>query len=215
MNYTSLSTLVQQYLENEETSFVANMGQFVKSAEEEIFRHVQIPDLRKNSTSTIDDGEKYFSLPDDYLATYSIAAISSNTYSYLVEKEVNYLREAYPDQTVEGTPRFYATWDDDTMIVAPTSDGLYSLELHYFYRPVSLSEASPADGTQTTWLSTNAENAILYGTIMHGYIYEKGDQDVIAAYSQKFQNALDQLKVLCEGMNRKDTYRKENMKRAV
>jgi hypothetical protein len=209
MTYGELKTLVQQYLENEETSFVANLGQFVILAEEEIYRQVQIPDLKKlvtDTPATLTASTRTWTLPTDYLSTYSFAIdTGSGSYVYLINKEQSYLRAAYPDSSVTGTPRFYAQVDDTTFALAPIPDSNYSTELHYFYKPTSLSAGGDSG---TTWLSENAENALLFGTIFHGYIYEKGDQDVIAQYQEKFTSAIADLRIIMEGRERKDTYRK-------
>lgn len=205
MTKAELYALLDSYLENDETSFQDNRDQFVKLAEEDIFRQVQLPELRKNSTSNFTANIPYLQTPSDFLAPYSMAVISSGTYTYLISKDVNFIREVYPNPTTDvGVPRFFSQFDDDTFIIGPTPNSNYGVELHYFYLPTSLSEM--ADGDET-WLSINAENALLFGALLHGYIYMKGDQDVINSYKEQFQKAIADLKILAEGRNRKDSYR--------
>jgi len=207
MTKSELYTLLQEYLENEETSFSTNRDLFVRLAEEDIFRQVQLPDLRKNSTSTFTASSPYLGTPSDYLAPYSMAVVVSGTYTFLVSKDVSFIREAFPSPTTTGTPRFFAQFDDDSFIIGPTPASNYTVELHYFYKPESLSEM---DDDDETWLSANAENALLFGALMHGYIYMKGDQDVIAGYTSQFQKAIADLKIIAEGRVKKDSYRQSD-----
>lgn len=204
MNYSELTALVKEYLEVDETTFNANIDQFVKLAEEEIYRAVQLKDLRKNSTASLVDGNQYLGLPSDYLSSYSLAVSNSGEYSYLLHKDVNFIREAFPNATTEGLPRFYAEFDDDTLILGPTPDSNYTVELHYYYKPTSIVDSS------TSWIGTNAENALLWGTLIQAYIFLKGDQDVMAMYQQRYDTAIRDLTILQEGRNNKDTYRKPN-----
>jgi hypothetical protein len=204
MNYTELTALVKEYLEVDEATFNANIDQFVKQAEEEIYRAVQLKDLRKNSTASLVDGSQYLGLPSDYLSSYSLAVSNAGEYSYLLHKDVNFIREAYPNATTEGLPKFYAEFDDDTIILGPTPDSAYTVELHYYYRPTSIVDAN------TSWVGTNAENALLFGTLLQAYIFLKGDQDVMAMYQAKYDTAIRDLTILQEGRNAKDTYRKPN-----
>ena len=204
MTKSELYALLSSYLENEEATFLSNRDMFVRLAEEDIYRQVQLLDLRKNSTATFSASSPYLAAPADFLSVYEIAVIDSGSYSYLINKEVSFMREAFPSPSTEGLPRYYSMFDDDTLIIAPTPDDNYDVELHYFYKPESLADA--ADGGET-WLSINAENALLFGALMHGYIYMKGDQDVIKSYVEQFQKALADLKIIAEGRNRKDSYR--------
>lgn len=204
MTYAELVELVQDYLEEAETSFVANIPTFVKLAEEEIYRRVQLKDLRKNSTSLLTPSSQYLGTPTDYLSSYSLAVNNGGTYEYLIHKDVNFIREAFPSTSTTGVPRYYAEFDDDTFILGPTPDDDYTVELHYYFRPTSIVTDS------SSWVGTNAINALLFGTILQGYIYLKGDQDVIAAYKEKFETAIRDLTVLQEGRNNKDTYRTPN-----
>lgn len=204
MNKSELYALMGQYLETEEQTFEDNRDQFITLAEEDIFRQVQLPYLRQNSTAPMVIGNPYLKTPGDYLSTYSMAVIANGEYEYLTSKEVSFIREVYPSPTATGKPRFFAQFDHDTFLIAPTPDVQYTVELHYFYKPASITTLGD---TGTTWLSENAENALLFGSILHGYIYLKGDQDVIAMYKAQFDKAIADLKTIAEGRNRKDSYR--------
>lgn len=209
MTYSELVTLLEQYLENEETTFIANIPVFVRLCEEDVYRNVQLPDLRQNSTNSVIIGDPYLRTPADYLSSYSMAVKVSGSFRYLLSKEVNFIREAYPDPTVTDVPRYFAQFDEDYFILAPTPDAEYEVELNYFYIPETLSTAG------TNWLSENGENALLFGTLYHGYIYMKGDQDVANMYKEKYDKAVDDLKTIAEGRIRKDSYRMQDRKLPV
>ncbi|NDE60599.1 MAG: hypothetical protein EB010_14535 [Acidimicrobiia bacterium] len=203
MNYSQLSTLIQEYCESTESSFVANIPTFVQLAEERIYNTVQIPAIRKNSTATMSIGNKYMSLPTDWLSTFSLAVFnpSNNEYTYLLNKDVNYIRQAYPDADDLGRPEYYAIWDANTMILGPAPDIAYTAELHYYYYPASIVSAG------TSWLGDNFETVLLYGSLREAYTYLKGEQDMMNYYEQKYQEALGQLKRLGDGLDRQDAYR--------
>ncbi len=204
MTKAELITLLQQYLENEETSYVDNIPLFIKLAEEDIYRSVQLPVERTNETSTLVVGEPYLGLPTGFLSAYEIAVIDEGVYFYLINKDVSFIREAYPSATQTGVPRFFAVFDEDTMILGPAPDDDYSIEMHYFRQPASLVDGGDGD---TTWLSEYGENAMLFGALLQGYIYMKGDQDVIKSYMEAYGKAIENLKLIAEGRNRKDSYR--------
>jgi hypothetical protein len=203
MNYSQLTQLIQEYCESTEQSFVDNIPNFVQLAEERIYNSVQIPAIRKNVTGTMTSGNKYMSLPSDWLATFSMAVIdpATNEYTYLLNKDVNYIRAAYPGAGDNGLPLYYAIWDDNTMILGPAPDNNYVSELHYYYYPQSIVTAS------TTWLGTNFETVLLYGSIREAYTYLKGEQDLMNYYEQKYQESLALLKRLGDGLDRQDAYR--------
>lgn len=205
MNWGQLKTAIQQYLESSETTFVANLPLFARLAEEDIYRQVQLPFLRATSTSTILISDRFLATPADYMSTYSLAVIIGGMHKFLLHKPQSFLREAYPDPLAIGEPRYYTNFDEDSLMVAPTPDDNYSVELNYFFKPTSISQGDvPAN---TNWLSENAEEALVFGTLVQGYIYLKGDQDVIQSYMQKYNDAIAALKIIAEGRNRKDTYR--------
>lgn len=212
MTKAELYELLSQYLECEETTFETNREMFVKLAEEDIYRSVQLTDLRKNSTSTFFEDSPYLTPPEDFLSAYSMAVIVDGQHRLLLQKEVDWIREVYPDASAGGVPRFYGQFDDDTFIIGPTPDDSYPVELHYYFKPESITELAD-DGT--TWLSENAENALLFGSIVQGYIFLKGDQDVIASYRAQFDKAIAQLQVIYEGRARKDSYRNIDKRQPV
>jgi hypothetical protein len=203
MNYTQLVDLVKQYTQNEETSFVANIPVFVQLAEERIYNAVFIPAIRKNQIGTLTPNNKYLSLPADWLATFSLAVITpvTNAQTFLIDKDVNFIRECYPDPDDVGAPKYYAIFDKDTLILGPTPDTNYQVELHYYYYPESIVTAS------TSWLGDNFETVLLYGTLREAYLYMKGEQDLIQYYEQKYQESLGLLKLLGEGKDRRDAFR--------
>ena len=203
MNYASLVTLVQQYCESTETSFVANIPTFVVLAEERIYNAVQIPAIRRNQIGTLTPNNKYLTLPADWLATFSLAVINptTNAQEFLLDKDVNFIRQSYPDPDDTGLPKYYAIFDDNTFILGPTPDLNYQVEMHYYYYPPSIVTAG------TSWVGDNYENVLLYGTLREAYTYLKGEQDMMAYYEQKYQEAIQQLMRLGDGLNRRDAYR--------
>lgn len=207
----TLVASVKEYLETDETTFNSYINQFIKLAEEDIYRKIQLKDTRRNATSSLTSSNPYIPLPSDFLSPYSFAVISdAGVYSYLQQKDVAFMREAFPNPTATSThptPRYYALFDDATFIVAPTPNDNFSVEMHYYYRPVSLADGADSG---TTWLSVNGEQALLYGTIIQGYIFLKGDQDVLAEYKEQYIEALASLKVISEGRAEKDTRREPN-----
>ncbi len=203
MNYATLTTLIQQYCESTETSFVANIPTFVQLAEERVYNSVQIPAIRKNATGVMTAANKYMSLPSDWLSTFSMAVIDPVTgeYEYLLNKDVNFIRASYPLPTTLGKPKYYAIFDNNTMLLGPTPDTGYTTELHYYYYPASIVTAG------TSWLGENFETVLLYGAIREAYVYLKGEQDLMNYYEQKYQESLALLKRLGDGLDRQDAYR--------
>tara|TARA_R100001163_G_scaffold11881_1_gene10970 strand:- start:813 stop:1454 length:642 start_codon:yes stop_codon:yes gene_type:complete len=204
MTYAELQTAIKDYLQNTETNFVTDLPTIIKQAEERILKMVRLPVFRKNVRGSLTDGNQYLATPSDFMDSFSIATISSNTYNYLIRTDVSFIREAYPTTTTKAAPKYYALFDNDTFIVGPTPDADYTAELHYFYRPASITAGADSG---TTWLSTNATNALLYGCLLEGYTYMKGDPEMMNLYNQRYQDALGRLKVLGEGRNTTDTYR--------
>lgn len=194
MNYTQLTQALQDYLESSETSFVSNIPTFVKQAEERIYRSVQIPELRKNATAATTSGNQYLARPSDFLSVFSLAVVDgSGNYSYLYDKDVNFIREAYPSASTSGLPKYYAQFDGDqsgtegNFILGPTPNAVYTVELHYYYDPPSIVD------TGTSWLGTNAETALLYGSLVEAYTYQKGDADMLQLYTTRYMEAMAQL----------------------
>ena len=203
MNYAQLSQLIQDYCESTETSFVSNIPTFVQLAEERIYNSVQIPAIRKNVTGTMTADFQYFSLPSDWLSTFSLAVIDpvTNEYEYLLNKDVNFIRASYPPPGSKGKPQYYAIWNNNSMILGPTPDLAYTAELHYYYYPASIVTAS------TSWLGDNFETVLLYGSLREAYTYLKGEADMMQYYDQKYQESLGLLKRLGDGLDRQDAYR--------
>jgi hypothetical protein len=214
VNYAALVDAIQSYTQNYESDFVANIPTFVTQAETRIYNSVQIPALRKNVTGLTTDGNKYLSCPSDFLSVFSMAVIDGvGDYEYLLNKDVNFLRAAYPSASDEGIPKYYALFgptvtnntitDELSFILAPTPDAAYSVELHYYYYPESITTAT--DGR--TWLGDNYDPVLLYGSLVEAYIFLKGEADMMAAYEKKYQDALVQLNRLGTGLERGDAYR--------
>tara|TARA_R100000687_G_scaffold82464_1_gene81974 strand:- start:353 stop:994 length:642 start_codon:yes stop_codon:yes gene_type:complete len=204
MTLSELKSLIQDYLQNTETSFVSNIDNVIKQAEERILKTVRLPNFRKNVEGTITSGNKYLATPTDFLDNFSLSITNSDEQSFLLFKDVNFIREAYPNASTTGIPKHYALFDDTTFIIGPTPNANFTAELHYFYRPDSITAGSDSG---TTWLSTNARNALLYGSLIEGYMYMKGDMDLMNQYEKRYLESMSRLKVLGEGYNTVDTYR--------
>ena len=200
--FTTLKTAIQDYLESTETTFVANLTLIITQAEERILRTVQLPDFRKNVTGTLSSGNAYLTMPSDFLASYSLA-IDNSGYEYLLFKDVNFIREAYPVEATENVPKYYSIFDRDTFILGPTPNANFATELHYLYKPESIT----ASGDGTSWLGTNAETALLYGCLVEGYTFLKGDAEFLQWYQAKYDDAVMRLKSLGEGYDTTDDYR--------
>ena len=205
MSFTlsTLKTAVQNYVESAETTFVASLDTFIEEAEERILKAVELPVFRKNVTGTASASNTYLSTPSDFLASYSLAVISSSAYSYLLFKHVSFIRDFTPNASTTGLPKYYALFDDNSFILAPTPDQTYTFELHYKYRPASLTTTS---GTDTTWLSDNAPDALLYGTLVEAANFLKNPQETVL-YEQRFVQAVNGLKNLGQGYGSQDEYR--------
>jgi hypothetical protein len=217
MNYSELSTAIQAYTENTETNFVAEIPVFVKQAEQRIYNTVQFPSIRKNVTGVMAINNKYLSCPADFLAVYSMAVINTDgTYEYLLNKDVNYIRQAYPLPTDTAVPKYYALFGPQStnaaelsFILGPTPDANYNVELHYYFYPESIVTAG------TTWLGDNFDSVLLYGSLVEAYTYMKGEADMMALYNAKYQEALGLAKRLGDGMERQDAYRSGQFRQKV
>ena len=200
--FTTLKQAIQDYTQNSETTFVNNLSVIIKQAEDRILKSVQLPDFRKNSTGTTTSGNKYLSMPDDFLAPYSLA-VDNSGYEYLLFKDVNLIREAYPAASTQAVPKYYAIFTDSSFLLGPTPNSNYSVELHYFYKPESITAASSG----TSWLGTNAESTLLYGCLYEAYTFMKGDADMLQLYAGRYEDALAKLNALGEGYSTTDSYR--------
>lgn len=208
--YATLKTAIQDYMESTESSFVSNLDNFIETAEERIFKNVQLDDFRKNVVGSMTTSSPYLGSPTDFLAPFSLAVIDgSGNYSYLLLKQVSFIRDFSPNPTTTGLPKYYAEFDEDTFIIAPSPDSDYSTELHYYYRPNSLTSAGDSG---TTWLSENAPNAMLYGSLVEASTYLKSYES-IPVYESKFQEALLGLKNLGEAKSTRDQYRYDEIRR--
>lgn len=209
MKYSELIDALQKYTENFESTFVAMLPFFVQQAEKRVYNTVLFPALRKNVTGATTTGNKYLQCPTDFLATSALAVIdSTGAYEYLINKDANFIRQAYPTPTSTGLPQYYAIFGprsdaetELTYILGPTPDAAYAVELHYFYYPESIVTAS------TSWLGDNFDSVLFYGALVEAAIFMKAEADVYTAYDTKFKEALLMAKRLGEGLERGDTYR--------
>jgi len=232
MTYDELFATIQSYTENQfpETyladgsavSTETQINTFIEQAEQRIYNTVQFPSLRKNVTGVTSTNNKYLTCPNDFLAVYSLAVIdATGAYEYLLNKDVNFIRQAYPTPTDTAIPRYYALFgpavsgtsvtDELTFLLGPTPDAVYNVELHYYYYPESITVA--ADGR--TWLGDNFDSVLLYGSLVEAYTFMKGEQDMVALYNTKYQEALAMAKRLGDGMERQDAYRSGQYRQAV
>ena len=204
--YDQLKTAIQDYTENDETSFVTNLPLFIRIAEERILKNVQLSLFRKNATASTTASNKFLACPSDFLAPFSLSLAGTDGDKFFIDfKDPSFIQTYTPDATTTGSPRYYAVFDVDNFILAPTPNTTFTAELHYFYRPASLTAGS---GSGTTWLSQNAEMSMLYGALIEAYIYMKGEQDVMNMYNKRFQESLIGLKQLGEAKETTDEYRR-------
>lgn len=209
MNYAELSAAIQSYTQNYEQEFVDSIPVFVQQAEQRIYNTVQLANLRKNVTGNLTIGNKYLSAPADFLSTYSLAVVDAlGDYHYVLNKDVNFIREAYPSASSTGLPKYYAIFgprsndvNELSFILGPTPDAAYTAELHYYYYPESIVTAN------TTWLGDNFDTVLLYGCLVEAYTFMKGEADMVTLYNTKYGEALDLLKNLGDGKQRMDAYR--------
>ena len=222
MNYAALVVAISDYAEN--TFQTVDVNLFITQAEQRIYNSVQFPSLRKNVTGVLSNGNKYLACPGDFLAPYSLAvypASGTGDYLFLLNKDVNFMREAYPNPASTGKPKYYALFgpavagttitNELTFILGPTPDANYNAELHYYYYPESITTASSGQ----TWLGDNFDSVLLYGSLVEAYTYMKGEQDMMALYNQKFMEALALAKRLGDGLERQDAYRNGQFRQAV
>ena len=217
MTYDELTTAIQQYLmveyvgDGAEPTFVANIDNFIQHTELLINNAVQLPAFRVNVLGALTTGNPYLTLPSDFLSIFSLAVIPTVTenntpvpmYQYLLNKDVNYIREAFPYPAVQGVPQYYSLFDNNTFLVGPTPSENYTVEMHYYAYPQSIVDAPSG----TTWLSIEFPNALLWGALVEGYIFLKGEQELIQTYQTKFDQVMAEVKQLGDGKNRQDSYR--------
>jgi len=207
VNYTELKANVEDICEQ---TFTADQhAMFAEQAEQKIYSTVQIPALRKNQTGTLTTGNKYLTMPSGMLYVFSLAIISANNYTSLLDKDTIFIREAYPNPATTGTPQHYAIFDETSVIIGPTPDANYAAEIHFGYYPQSIVTAG------TTWLGTNFDSALLNGTLVEAIRFQKGEPDMVALYEKMYVQALALLKNLGDGKLREDTYRSGQVRREV
>jgi hypothetical protein len=215
MNYAELVELIQDYTESREPTFVANIPRFVRQTEQRVYRTVMLPELRKNATSAVTPGSQYLARPTDFISVFSLAVLdATGDFVYLYDKDVNFIREAYPSPASTGLPKFYAQFEGKTpagsgaFLLGPTPDQAYTVELHYYYDPPSIVD------TETSWLGDNAETVLLYGTLVEAYTYLKGEADLMQQYQARYQEALSLLSGIDIRSNR-DDYKDGQIRRGV
>ena len=209
MTYAELKSLIQNYVQNTETTFVSDLPNLIKQAEERILKTINLPVFKKNVTGTLTSGNQYLATPSDFLDNFSLSFTNSSEQTFLMYKDVNFIREAYPNASITGLPKHYALFDDTTFLIGPTPNADLTVELHYFYRPASITAGADSG---TTWLATNAINTLLYGTLLESYVYMKGEPDIMVQYEKRYLEALGKLKNLGEGDNTVDIYRDDSVR---
>jgi hypothetical protein len=213
MTYAELTAALQEYLETAEPTFVARLPEFIRQAEQRIYRSVLIPEFRKNTTLSMSSGDRYLARPADFLSAFSIAVIDAfGRYTYLLDKDMNFMREAYPDPAATGTPKYYAQYVGDgpesatgTFLLGPTPNANYQVELQYYFDPPSIVD------TGTSWLGENASGALLYGSILEAYTFLKGDADLMTLYKTRYDEAMAQLGLI-DVRSKRDSYRDGDMR---
>jgi len=200
---TTLKTAIKDYVENDEATFVNNLDNFIKNTEERILKLVDLDYFRKNVTASVASGNKFLALPSDYLATFSLSIINSGSNEFLLQKDVNFLQEYSPDPTVTGVPKYYGLFDVDNLILAPTPNQSYTAELHYYYRPQSITSSSSG----TSWFGENAPDVLLYGCLVEAYTFMKGEPTITQLYEKRFTESLTRLKIYAEAVENTDAYR--------
>tara|TARA_R100001440_G_scaffold11891_2_gene21036 strand:- start:1532 stop:2176 length:645 start_codon:yes stop_codon:yes gene_type:complete len=200
---TTLKQSIQDWTQNSETTFVNELDFIIKNAEERIFKVVDLDYFRKNVTGGFTTGNKFLQKPTDYLASFSLSYVKDSANIFLLQKDVNFIQEFTPNPSTTGSPRYYSSFDVDNFIVAPTPDADYSAELHYYYRPASIT----TDDSGTTWIATNAPDALLYACLVEAYTFMKGESDLLQLYTARFTEAMSRLKVYGEAQENTDAYR--------
>jgi len=209
--FTTLKTAIQDYTDNTETTFTGQLSRFIINAEERILKECQLDVFRKSTQGTATSGNAYLSKPTDFLSQNSLSVINSSSKEFLLYKQVTFLQDYTPNPATTGTPKYYGDWDDTVFLLAPTPDSNYTMELHYFYRPTSIT----ASGDGTSWLGTNAELALLYGSLVEAYTFMKGEADLLKFYNDRFMESIQWLKNLGEGLQTRDQYRYDRVRRNV
>ena len=203
--FDQLKQAIQDYTQNTETTFVNNLDEMIRAAEQRIFTTCDLEIFRRNQTGTTTNGNQFLNVPADYLASFSLSVLNSSSKEFLLQKDVNFIQEFNPNSSTTGVPRYYARFDADNFILAPTPNAAYTAERHCYFRPASLTAGS---GSGTTWLSTNAPNTMLYGTLVEAYTFMKGEKDLMDLYNGRFIESLTRIKDLAEARENADAYRR-------
>ena len=209
--FSTLKTAIQDYTDNAETTFVNNLTRFILNAEERILKEVQLDVFRRNSQGTTPSSQKFLSKPSDFLAPFSLSVVNGSDNEFLLYKHVTFLQDFTPDPTTTGVPLYYGDWNDTTFLLAPTPSTALTMELHYFFRPTSISSTS--DGT--SWLGDNAELALLYASLVEAYTFMKGEADLLTFYNNRYFEALQGLKRLGERQQTTEEYRYDRVRQPV
>jgi hypothetical protein len=212
LTFTTLKTAIQDYTQNAESTFVNNLSRFIVNAEERILKETQLEVFRKYSQGSVSSSNKFLTKPTDYLAPFSLSVVNSNVQSFLLLKHPTFLQDYTPNAvSTTGLPKYYANWNDGTFLLAPTPDSNYTMELHYFYRPTSITTS----GDGTSWLGTNAEVSLLYGSLVEAYTFMKGEPDLLKLYNDRYIEGLQTLKNMGEAEQVSDEFRYDKIRRPV
>jgi len=209
--FATLKTAIQDYTDNSETTFNNNLTRFILNAEERILKECQLDVFRRNSEGTTSASTKFLSKPSDFLAPFSLSVVNDSSNEFLLYKHVTFLQDFTPNPATTGVPEYYGDWNDETFLLAPTPNDTFIMELHYFFRPTSITASD--DGT--TWLGDNAELALLYGSLVEAYVFMKGEPDLLTFYNNRYFESLQGLKRLGEGQQTSEEYRQDNVRREV
>jgi len=209
--FTTLKAAIQEYTDDTESTFTGQLSRFILNSEERILKECQLDVFRQNASGNLTTSNKYLTKPTDFLAPYSLSVVVSSENKFLLYKQVTFLQDYTPNPATTGAPLYYADWDDTTLLVAPTPDDNYSVELHYFFRPTSITTASSG----TSWLGDNAELALLYGSLVEAYTFMKGEADLLKQYNDRYIEAIQTLKNFGEGKQTQDEYRYDSIRRPV
>ena len=209
--FTTLKTAIQDYTDNTETTFTNQLTRFILNSEERILKECQLDVFRRNATGSAASGTKFLTKPSDFLAPFSLSVVKDSSNEFLLYKQVTFLQDYTPNPTTTGAPEYYADWDDVAFLLAPTPDDSYTMELHYFYRPDSITAVSSG----TTWLGDNAELALLYGALVEAYTFMKGEAELLSLYNNRFLEAIQWLNILGEGRQTRDEYLYDRVRKDV
>ena len=207
--FATLKTAIQDYTDNSETTFTNNLTRFIVNTEERILKECQLDVFRRNSQGTTSASTKFLSKPTDFLAPFSLSVVNDSSNEFLLYKQVTFLQDYTPNPATTGVPLYYGDWNDETFLLAPTPNDAFTMELHYFFRPASITVTS--DGT--SWLGDNAQLTMLYGSLVEAYTFMKGEQDLLTLYNNRYMESLQGLKNLGEALQTKDQYRYDRIRR--